>query len=80
MEGLENMLAQFLPRRRPWCRDGRMWIMFQAGREVRPRTGYILGTDRRIFWNMSFQELRHNLDHYLVLGCLYGAPLKEHYK
>ena len=34
-EGLEDMLAHFLPRRRPWCQYGRTWIMLQKGREVR---------------------------------------------
>ena len=31
-EGLEDMLAHFLPRRRSWCRDGRMWSMIWEGR------------------------------------------------
>ena len=26
-EGLEDMAEHFLPRRRRWCRDGRMWSM-----------------------------------------------------
>ena len=26
-EGLEDMSENFLPRRRPWCQDGRMWSM-----------------------------------------------------
>ena len=47
-EGLEDMSAQFLPRRRSCFRDGRTWSMIRAGREVRSRTDYILGTDSRI--------------------------------
>ena len=34
MEGLEDMLAHFLPCRRSWCRDGRTWSMIWEGREV----------------------------------------------
>ena len=78
--GLEDMLAHFLPRRRPWCQDGRTWIMVQEWREVRSRTDYILGTDHRLFWNVSVRDPRHNSDHYLVLGCLRGDPLREHYE
>ena len=48
-KGLEEMLAHLLPHRRPWCRDGRTRRMVWAGREVRSRTDYILGTDRRLF-------------------------------
>ena len=39
---------------------------------------YILGTDLPLFWNVSAWDLRHNLDHYLVLGCLRRALLREH--
>ena len=59
-EGLEDMLAHFLPRRRSWCRDGRTWSMIREGREVRYRTDYILGTDRRLFGNVSVWDPRHN--------------------
>ena len=52
--------------------------MVRVGREVRSRTDYILGTDRRLFWNVSGRNPRHNLDHYLVPGCLRSAPQREH--
>ena len=52
--------------------------MIQEVREVRSQTDYILGTDRRLFGNVSVRDPRHNSDHYLVLGCLYSASLKEH--
>ena len=42
--------------------------MIRAGREVRSRTDYILGTDRRIFWNVSARDPSHNSDQYMVLG------------
>ena len=54
--------------------------MVRAGREVRPRTDYIMGMDRCLFWNVSVCDPRHNSDHYLVLGCLQSAPLRENYK
>ena len=44
---------------------------------VRSRTDYILGTDRRLFQNVAVQDPRHNTDHYMVLGCLPGAPLAK---
>ena len=52
--------------------------MIREGREVRSRTDYILGTDHRIFGNVSVRDPRHNSDHYMVLGCLHRAPLREH--
>ena len=76
--GLEDMLTHLLPRRCPWCREGRTWSIVRVGREVRSRTDYIIGTDFRLFWNVTVREPRHNLDHYLVIGCLCGSPLREH--
>ena len=76
-EGLEDTSAQFLPRRHPWCQDGRAWSMIQEGREVRSRIDYILGTDFCLFGNVSVRDHRHNSDHYLVLGCLHITSLKE---
>ena len=52
--------------------------MISEGREVRFRTDYSLGTDCRLFGNVSVRDPRHNSDHYLVLGCLYSSSLKEH--
>ena len=52
--------------------------MLLKGREVRSRTDYILGTNRRIFGNFSVRDPRHNSDHYMVLGCLPSASLTEH--
>ena len=72
-EGLEDMSAHFLPRRCSWCWDGRTWSMIRKEREVRSRTEYILGTDCR-----SVRDPWHNLDHYMVMGCLHSASLKEH--
>ena len=51
--------------------------MLQKGKEVRSRTYYILGTDRRLFGNVSVRDPRHNSDHYMVLGCLPSTYLTE---
>ena len=75
---LEDMSVHFLPRRRSWCRDGRTWIMIWAGWEVRSRTDYILGMDHHLFWNVSVRDPRHKSYHYMVMGCLRSAPLREH--
>ena len=52
--------------------------MIQEGRKVRSWTDCILGTDCRLFGNVSVRDPRHNSDHYMVLGCLHSAPLSEH--
>ena len=54
--------------------------MVREGKVVRSRTDYILGTDRRIFWNVSVWNPRHNTDHYIVLGYLRSAPEREYTK
>ena len=52
--------------------------MPRIGREVRSRTYYLMGTDRRLFQNVSFPDPRYNSDHYMVLGCLCSADQQEH--
>ena len=61
--GLEKMLYHFFPQRCPWCQDGRTWSMVRAGREVRYRTNYIIGTYRRLFWNLTVRDPRHKSYH-----------------
>ena len=70
-EGLEDMLVHLLPHWLLWCRDGRTWSMIREWREVRSWTDYILGTDLRIFENVSVRDPSHNSDHH-------SAPLREH--
>ena len=53
--------------------------MVRQGRVVWSRIDYILGSKRRIFQNVDVRYPRHNSDHIMVLGCLYGASLREHY-
>ena len=77
-EGLEDMSAHFHQRWCSWFQYGRTWRMLRNGREVRSQTDYILGTDHRLFVNVSVQDPRHNSDHYMVLGCLHSASLTEH--
>ena len=52
--------------------------MVRQEREVRSRTDYILGSNRRIFQNVYVRDTRHNYDHYIVMGCLCSASLREH--
>ena len=52
--------------------------MVRAEREVRSWTDYILGTDCRLFHNVTVRDSRYNSEHYLVLGFLHGSPLMEH--
>ena len=74
--GLEYMLAHLMTRRNPWCQDGRMWIMVMLGRELRSRTDHILGTDHRLFKNVSVWDPSHNSDHNMIMGYLRSAPLR----
>ena len=75
--GLEYMARYFLPREKQWYWYRRTWGMLRKGQEVRSRADYILGTDRRLFRNVTVRDPRHNSDHYMVLGCLPSAPLLE---
>ena len=47
---------------------------------MRSRTDYIMGKYLRLFGNVSVRYPRHNSDHYMVLGCLHSASLREHAK
>ena len=75
---VEDMTAHFLPRKRIWGRERRMWSMVREGKVVRSRADYILGTDRSLFRNVSVRDPRHNTDHFMVVGCLRSAPEQEH--
>ena len=54
--------------------------MRRKGRVVKSRTDYILGSDRRIFYNMAVWDPMHNSNHFMVVGSLCGASLREHYR
>ena len=79
-EGLEDMETYLLLRRNTWGRERRTWSMVREGKVVRSRTDYILGTDCRLFYNITVRDPRHNTDHYMVLGCLHSASEREHTK
>ena len=51
--------------------------MRRDGQEVRYRTEYILKKYHRLFQGVAIRDLQHNLDHYMVLGCLRGEPTKD---
>ena len=52
--------------------------MFGMVRGVRSWADYILETERHLFRKMSGRDPKHNSDHYLILGCLRSAILREH--
>ena len=43
--GLVDLLGNFLPQQRTWCKYRRTWEMVQKGRVVRSQTDYILGSN-----------------------------------
>ena len=54
--------------------------MVWVGREVQYQKDNILGTYFCLFRNVAVRDPRHNLDHYLVIGCLCSSPMREHTK
>ena len=76
---LEDLAGNFLLRRWTWCWDWRMWATRRQRRVVRSRTNCILGSDRPIFQNMAVRDPRYNSDHFMVVGSLHRASLREHY-
>ena len=76
--GIEDMSGNFLPRRNPWLRDGRTWIMLRRGLEVRSWTRYILGKDFCLPQNAAVQHEQHNTYHYLVLYGFCGSAPAAH--
>ena len=77
-EGVEDMTANFLPRKRRWGRERRTWSTVQEGKAIRSQTDYLLGTDRSLFRNVSVRYPQHNTDHFMMVGCLRSAPEREH--
>ena len=75
-EVLEYMVDHLLHHQCHSIRYGMMWSMLCCSQEVSSQTEYILGTDRRLFQNVTARYPRHNTDHYLVMGCLHGATLR----
>ena len=71
--GLEDITGDLFLQRREWCKDRRTWAVVRKGRVVRSWTDYILGSDCRIFQNVSVRDPRHTSDQFMVVGCLCGA-------
>ena len=76
-EVLEDMALHFLPRECRWFWDRRTWGMLRKGKEVRSQTDYILEADHRLFGNVSARDPWYNSDHYIPLGCLPRASVRE---
>ena len=76
--GVKDMTAHFLPRKRPWGRELRTWVMVREGRVIRSRTDYLLGTDRSLFRKVAVRDPRQNSDHYMVVGHLQSETAREH--
>jgi exonuclease III len=76
--GLEDLLRQF--RQRRGFRHGTTFWQYRNGQTVRSRCDYILGTDRRMFKNVSLRDPRlYTSDHYMVHGILlFNQSRRQH--
>ena len=54
--------------------------MVRLGRDMQTWLDYILGTEHHHFRNLSVRYPIHNSDHYMILGYLRSANLREHTK
>ena len=77
---LKDIPAHFLPCHKSWAWYRRTRRMVRLGREVQSQMDYLLGTERRLYQKVSFQEPWHKWGHYMILGCLCSATLREHYQ
>jgi endonuclease/exonuclease/phosphatase family metal-dependent hydrolase len=72
--GFEDLLPHF--RQRCGFCHGTTWWQHRDGGTVRSRCDYILGTDRRMFKNVSLRDPRlFSSDHLMVLGELHSDTL-----
>ena len=74
---LENMGLHFLPQRKTWLQYRYTWSIRRDEQEFRSQTDYILRKYCRLFQDMAVRDPRQYLDHYIVLGCMTGEPVKE---
>ena len=72
------MIDHFFPRHKPWLKDDCTWSMQRGGREVSSWTDYIMDTYSHLLQNEAVQDVQHNTEYYLVLGCLSGAKPATH--
>ncbi|HEY9815724.1 MAG TPA: endonuclease/exonuclease/phosphatase family protein, partial [Candidatus Obscuribacterales bacterium] len=72
--GLEDLVPHFYQRSR--FGYGTTWRQCRNGQWINSRCDYILGTDRRIWQNVSIRDPRNfDSDHYMVIGKLLSAPM-----
>ena len=76
--GTEDLSGHFLPLQKPWLTDSRTWCMCRGGHEVHSWTKYIMDIDQYLLQNVVVHDACHNIDHYLVLGCLCRAAPNAH--
>ena len=76
-EGIVDVVLHSLPSCNTWLQDMCTWRMRKDGQEIWSRTDYILGTYCRLLQDVDIQDMRHNSDHYMVLGCMSGDLEKE---
>ena len=76
--GLEDMYSHFLPHHTPWERDRRTWSIIRRGRVVLSQTEDIIGTDRHLLQNVFIWEPIHNIEYYMVLGCIRSITRSDH--
>ena len=69
--GLEDLVGHLFLQQREWCRYWRTWLAVRQGRVVRSWTDYILGSERRIFQNVTVQDPRHK--NFMVVVFLCGT-------
>ena len=75
---LDGIFLHFLLWHKSWAQYGRAWCMQCRRRYFWSQTDYLLRTDHHLFHNVSIWDLRHNLDHDMVLGCHHCAPQRKH--
>ena len=76
--GLDKVLGHLLLCSAPWTWDGRTWSMPTQVSVVRSPTDYIISIDRCLLHNGPVQDPRHNIYHWVFLGCLHGDSQREH--
>ena len=74
---IEYMSAHFLMCCNSWELDIITLSMVGLCQEVQSRKEYLLVMDQYLFRNISVWDLWHNLDHYMILGCLNISNLRQ---
>ena len=64
---LEDMSGHLLLCCTPWVRYGWTWSILSQGSVLWSLMDCILRTDRRLLYNVFYQDPRHNADSYMIL-------------